>query len=335
MGVVEKVRRPNARRVKRAEWYREQWRRAAAETGWDIEREIGEILVVRRDGERRFVHGPDAGLDRHVNFRLAGSGTLSTELFRSIGIPVPETQTFSLRDPRRVVAAAEAHDGPVVFKPAAGTGGGRGVTVAPPTRRLMFTAVLEVARYTSMIVLQQHVVGPVLRVLVLDGEVIDAVQRQPAHVIGDGRADVRKLIDAENDRRAELGVLATGFIPTGADARSAVARAGLSMGAVPASGLAVPVAGCSNTGSQEESRRVELTPAAVAVAVAAAEAVGVRVAGVDLIIDGDGQPAAILEVNSAPGLHWHLLVDGEPFDPFVAVLAVRSTSDASDRITRP
>ena len=54
---------------------------------------------------------------------------------------------------------------------------------------------------------------------------------------------------------------------------------------------------------------------------AAAAAVGVRVAGVDMAIDGNGQPQAVFEVNTGPGLHWHVLVDGDPYDPFVPLLS--------------
>jgi D-alanine-D-alanine ligase-like ATP-grasp enzyme len=56
------------------------------------------------------------------------------------------------------------------------------------------------------------------------------------------------------------------------------------------------------------------------VACRAAATIGVRLAGVDLLVDDEGRPVAVLEVNTAPGLHWHVLVAGEPYDVFSEVL---------------
>ena len=52
------------------------------------------------------------------------------------------------------------------------------------------------------------------------------------------------------------------------------------------------------------------------------------------MIDDGGEPLAVLEVNGAPGLHWHTLVTGEPFDPFVAVLSATSGSSQVQETTR-
>jgi glutathione synthase/RimK-type ligase-like ATP-grasp enzyme len=88
----------------------------------------------------------------------------------------------------------------------------------------------------------------------------------------------------------------------------------------------IVVAGRSNTGSERESKRITLDPAAASVATGAADAIGVQLAGVDLVIDDDGAPVGVLEVNTGPGLHWHVLVEGESFDPFAAILAELATT---------
>ena len=314
-------------RVERGAWYRDQWLRAAATTGWAVEREVGPYIELRRAGENRLVSGPDAGLDRHVNFRLAGSSTLSAEAFALAGVPTPRTWSRSITEVRALCAEVQRRPGELVIKPAADTGGGRGVTVAPRTRADAVRAVRDVAASTRRVVVQEVIAGDVVRVLVVDGRVADAVVRTPATVVGDATSTVRQLIDNENGRRVDLGALATGFIPVGADARVAIARSGLSLGDVPEAGLSVQVSGCSNTGSEHESRRIKVTPASEEISCRAARAVGVRVAGVDLVVDNAGAPLVVLEVNGAPGLHWHALVANDPFDPF-AVLLHRPTDHA-------
>lgn len=319
----------SAGRVSRADWYVDRWTRAAESSGWQVLRRTGDALQLFDGCRSRWVKGPDVGLDLHVNFRIAGSGPLSSVLFSDAHIPVPPTSTHDVARPAEIMRRIKRHPGSLVVKPAAGTGGGAGVTVGPRSTRTILRSISDAAAQTRKVLLQEHVPGRVLRVLVLDGEVLDVVERRPASVRGDGSSTIRQLIAAENARRKSLGPLNTGFIRVGADCIAALERQDATLSTKPANEESYTVAGCSNTGSERESTRIEIGQAARAMSARAADAVGIRLAGVDLIIDDAGEPLAVLEVNGAPGLHWHVLVDGTPFDPFTAILAAASSPRTS------
>jgi cyanophycin synthetase len=278
------------------------------------------FLDLERAGVGLSTMGSDLGIDSHVTYRAAGNKSETTRRLHDAGIATPESNEFDVTDVRGVLSCVGSR-GAAVVKPAAGTGGGAGVTVGPHGTAMVLRAVRDAAAYSRRIAVEPVVEGHVVRVLVLRGVVLDAVHRSAAAVTGDGTSSIAGLIDAENARRSRLGAASTGFVGTGADHLAALERVATTRRSVPNPGVEIVVAGRSNTGSERESRRLELRPSAASVAIRAAAAVGVQLAGVDLVIDADGEPVAVLEVNTGPGLHWHVLVDGPPYDPFAAVLA--------------
>jgi cyanophycin synthetase len=306
--------------IDRTELYRTGWREAAARRGWQTD-DLGRGFVrVRTPRGPILLHGAHVGCDDIAAFHLAGDKVVSAGLLRSAGLPVAESRLFALGDPELLREVRRRGDA-VVVKPAADSGGGAGVTVRPATTALGVLALVDAAAHGRAVLVEAARPGRAVRVLVLDGEVLDAVERAPASVVGDGEHRIDELVAAENRRRASLGARATGFIGTGADHRAALRRSGVGRRSRPAVGRVVVVAGRSNSGSELESRRVVVTAEAADVARGAAAAIGVRLAGVDLLVDDDGRPVVVLEVNTAPGLHWHLLVAGEPFDVFSEVLS--------------
>jgi cyanophycin synthetase len=317
--------RPSLHGVDREAWYAERWTAAAAEGGWTVTVDEPPFVDLARQGVVLRTMGSDLGIDSHVTYRTAGNKSETTRRLVDAGIATTSTSEFDVTDVRRVLRCVGG-DATTVVKPAAGTGAGAGVTVGPRGTAMTLRAIRDSAAYSRRIAVEPLIEGRVVRVLVLHGRVLDAVHRAPAAVTGDGEHSIADLVARENERRATLGPLSTGFVGTGADHLAALARASTTRRSVPGEGEVVVVAGRSNTGSELESRRIALAPAAASVATRAADAVGVQLAGVDLVIDPDGAPAGVLEVNTGPGLHWHVLVEGEPFDPFAAILNELATT---------
>ena len=309
-----------AEAVDRSAWYSQRWRAAAEHRGWKVGWRSHGFMSIERDGRRTIVREADTGLDFHSSFRVAGNKALTSLLFDRAEIPHPTSSTYRWTDMAALIGHVRRLGSDAVVKPTAGTGGGRGVTVGPVGRALTGQAVAEAFSHGRSLSVEERVEGAVVRALVIGGEVCDVVSRRPAHVVGDGRATIDELVRRENERRRALGPLSTGFVPTGADYRSALARQELNRSSVIDDGREVAVAGRSNSGSEKESCRTVLSSAGRALAIRVASTVGLAVAGVDLVVAPDGSPSGVIEVNTAPGLHWHVLVSGEAYDPFNAVL---------------
>jgi ABC-type polysaccharide/polyol phosphate transport system ATPase subunit len=126
-------------------------------------------------------------IDDPVTLAVALNKTLVNRLLADAGLPVPRGVAFTLRELGQAVAFLEAAPGPCVVKPASGTGGGEGVTTGIRTRRQLAWAATLAAQSSSEMLLEEQVDGHNYRLLYLDGELLDAVQRRPPSVTGDGR----------------------------------------------------------------------------------------------------------------------------------------------------
>jgi D-alanine-D-alanine ligase-like ATP-grasp enzyme len=146
---------------------------------------------------------------------------------------------------------------------------------------------------------------------------LGAVRRRSPSVVGDGRSSIAGLIADENRRRLEVPGYAP-FQPLRIDLDCVLAleRQGLELGSVPRVGERVRVKGVVSQNAAHENETVDVVEVGrqlVAEARRAASAVGVRLAGVDVVTNELGTSlraagGAVLEVNATPGLHYHYQV---------------------------
>jgi cyanophycin synthetase len=183
----------------------------------------------------------------------------------------------------------------------------------------------------SRLVLERQIVGDVHRLLVLDGEVIDVLRRLPSRVIGDGRCTVRELIDAENRARLNATWHGTSLVFIDLECVVTLRAQGLSLTSVPAAGRTVALKRITNQNSAKDNFTVRspLDPEVAEEARRAASAVGLRLAGIDVVttditrslIETGG---ALLEVNGAPGIHYHYSVADPANATVVAIPILRA-----------
>jgi cyanophycin synthetase len=216
-------------------------------------------------------------------------------------------------------------------KPAEGAGGD-GVTGGIRTAGELRRAVLSASRFGPRLILERQAHGRVLRLLVLDRDVIDVVHRRPPTITGDGRSTIEELVFAEYDRRIR-GEGDSGLKPFVADLDCLLSleRAGLSLRSVLPAGRTVPVKTVTNYNKPEDNETlgIGISGELSAEAVAAASAVGLRLAGIDVVTQNPaaGLAAAggvVIDINAVPGLHHHARVADTRTATRVAVPILRA-----------
>jgi cyanophycin synthetase len=310
------------------------WQDAAAAIGADVIELADGFLEIRRDRAATRVYRQLVARDDPVTLAFAGNKPLVHALLVAAGLPVPEYAAVAAGD---VDEAAQfiASGGPCVVKPARGSGRGDGITGFVSSRPDFVRARLPSLRYDAeRLLVERQATGLEFRVLVLDGEPIGAVRRDPPHVTGDGRSDIVELVGIENRRRvAAEGDAGLWLLTLDLDALFTLRAQGLTPRSVPPRGQRVRVHTGSSQGSEREAHVLPIAGAAIGgildAARAAAQAVGSSYASVEMITPDPSADVGVaggivLEINTTPGLTQHYLVaDHETIEPVAAVVLER------------
>lgn len=164
------------------------------------------------------------------------------------------------------------------------------------------------------VLVERMIAGVDFRVLVVGGEVIAVAERVPAEVTGDGVHTVKDLVALANaDPRRGVGhenVLTRIVLDT--QSHEILRRQGITEESVVAAGQVVRLKQTANmsTGGTSIDRTDDIHPDNAEIAVEAAMAVGLDVAGIDFVTPDISRSVhevggAIVEVNAAPGFRMH------------------------------
>ncbi|HEY8774913.1 MAG TPA: hypothetical protein VIM33_00350 [Gaiellaceae bacterium] len=312
---------------------REVWSDAARELGAAVTEVESGRFEIRRGAAMATVTGQTVALNSRSAMALAADKPAVYRLLTDAGLPIPEQLSFAAND----LGAARvflARDGPCVVKPARGTGGD-GVTGEIRTASELRRAALAASRFSPQLLIESQVEGEVFRLLVLDGQVLDVVRRRHPAITGDGRSTVEELIFAEHDRRIR-GEGSPGLKPfiVDLDCILSLKGAGITLRTVLPEGTTLRIKTVTNYNSPEDNEtfRGPISPALTAEVVAAAEVLGLRLAGVDVVTPTPtaalaASGGAIIDVNETPGLHHHAHVADADRGTRVAIPILRALLD--------
>ncbi|HEX6144742.1 MAG TPA: Mur ligase family protein, partial [Geminicoccaceae bacterium] len=153
------------------------------------------------------------------------------------------------------------------------------------------------------------------RLLVIDGKLVAAARRRPAHVVGDGRSTLGELIERENrDPRRGVGHenLLT-QIQVDQQSERLIGQAGLTMGSVIPDGEIVWLKSTANlsTGGTATDLTDAVHPEVKYAAERIGRLIGLDIIGIDLLAETltrplEEQSAGVVEVNAGPGFRMHL-----------------------------
>lgn len=282
--------------------------RAAQALGIPWRERAGGVVQYGDGARARWLASSFTDQTPHIAARLARSKSQASLMLRQAGVPVP--RQLAVASAEEAVQTAALLGYPVVIKPA-DLDGGVGVAaglVNPTEVRAAFEAA---ARHSRDILLEQHVEGRDYRLNVFQGELVWAIERQPAQITGDGRGTVRELLERLNadPRRGEGKGFVLRRVALDEEAMALLRAAGFGPDDVPPAGRELRLRRIANIGAGGMPLPVfeRVHPDNAKLAVRAAEALGLDLAGVDLLIPDIARSwresgAAVCEVNGQPTL---------------------------------
>ncbi len=243
---------------------------------------------------------------------IAKDKQLTRLLLKAVGVPAPDGQL--IESPDEAWEAAQELGFPVVIKPNDGSRG-RAVSLNLTTEEQVRAAFTEARRISPYVVIERYEPGDAYRFLVIGERLAAATRRDPADFVGDGKSTIAQLIESSNadPRRGDDDMTPLRRLTLDAEARDVLAEQGFAADSIPKTGARVRLLHQLTPGMEAAFADVTdlVHPETADCAVRAARAIGLDVAGLDVVARDVSLPPeqggmTIVEVNSGPGLKMHL-----------------------------
>lgn len=277
--------------------------------GWSYTKlgQSAELLVVSNGKRSVTFMGSRPSASSANGRQITLSKALTLAFVEAQGIKVPEYAIVS--SAHQLQDFLELH-GTIVVKPV-DSEKSNGVTANVTTYEEALRAYEAAREYGESVIAQRQIYGKLYRIFVLGGTVPVVTERRPAFVTGDGAKTTEELI-AELNQDPCRGSSAD-FPMKKVDVNKAQQYLGeATFFSVPPAGESVRVTALESISEGGEAHTVTESahPEWIRQAVAVTNALGLFVAGFDVMTDDISVPPApgylpLLEINSMPGLRMH------------------------------
>ncbi|MGI9437420.1 MAG: ATP-grasp domain-containing protein [Geminicoccaceae bacterium] len=313
--------------------------RTAEARGIPATRLAGRTIML---GQGRLQQRLSATKTTHTNVvsnDLAANKDYTRRVLGDLGLPVPRYARVRTR--KDAVEAARSIGYPVVVKPNNGSMG-KGVSVGMKGRHNVRSAFKRAHRQGRSVLIEEMVEGADYRLLVINGKFCAASKRVPGHVVGDGKNTIEDLVAEVNKdpRRGKGPTTSWTIIELDTQADRLIAELGYTRQSVPAAGEVIYLRRNANTSDGGTAADVtdDVHPDNRDIAVLAAKAVGLDIAGVDFLTrdistsmwENGGK---ICEINSRPGIRKHIWpAEGKPRDVLNPIVDMLFPKDQPSRV---
>ncbi|WP_404455547.1 ATP-grasp domain-containing protein [Oceanobacillus kapialis] len=233
------------------------------------------------------------------------------EYLQKNNVPTPIGKEFDdATTDEEIIQYADEIEYPVVVKPLSGTGG-KGVISNITSKEELVEALLYVRKQLKYphIILEKYFEGADYRLYVLGGEVIGAIKRTKAHVVGNGQSTIQELIKEKNQERTKLPSLSNRPIKVDAETKSLLKRSNYTLSTILSDGEIFYLKSANNVSAGGDSIDItdHVSDNIKNIAVAATNSFpSLPHCGLDMIVDEENDTGVIIELNSRAHITQHL-----------------------------
>ncbi len=272
----------------------------------------GSLVQFGWGSKQKRIQAAETSQTSAIGEAIAQDKELTKNLLHAAGVAVPRGRPVEDEDDAWL--AAQEIGLPVVVKPQDGNQG-KGISVNLINEEQIRQAYRLAIEFRDDIMVEKYLSGHDWRLLVIGDKLIAAARRDPPLVVGDGTHTVSELVDIVNSdpRRSDGHATSLTKIRFDEIAINRLAEQGYTADSIPERGVRVVLRNNANlsTGGTATDVTDDVHPELAAAAVAAAQTIGLDIAGIDVVCDTilkplEEQNGGIVEVNAAPGLRMHL-----------------------------
>lgn len=276
--------------------------------------QLSNTIKLSKDGvEELVMQATRTSKDTYISPMLMSNKHVTKKMLHDAGIKVPGGYVAQSMD--MAIGLFEQFAGKaLVIKPLS-TNHGIGIHIleAGYSFKQFEDAMKEAFTYDQQVIVEAYLPGKEYRILVIDGRVIGVLNREPANVIGDGYSTIEALVFEKNkdERRGDGYEKPLVKIQLGEAELEVLSTQALGFQSIPDKGVKVWLRKNSNisTGGDSIDYTDELHKKYQELALKAAEVMGAKICGIDMIIEDvtqfDESGYGIIEMNYNPAIFMH------------------------------
>lgn len=298
------------------------------EPEWGV---VGQIIF--KNGNIRYFRGGCMDLNTLGSTEIAVDKDYSTFFIKSLGYKtIPGKAFYSDKWCKTIGAKHRNMDAgfkyaqtlglPIIIKPNSGSQGTN--VILAHNKKEFYRGMKSIFKHDRIALVQSLVIGTDYRIVVLDDKVISAYQRIPLNLTGDGKSTIKELLKEKQKQ----------FVIQGRDTRikmndpriiDKLLHQGFTMHSILKSDEKIYLLDNANLSTGGDSVDVTdiMHPSVKKLAVRLTKDMGLRLCGVDIMIDGEIENKLnnywIIEINAAPGLD-HYVTSGAKQEKIVEKL---------------